>query len=72
LVIFTSIDVVITAASVALRQTSHRKYPGDRHCGDKKSKQGFLHNVISFSSRLNVPSYANPLENLPFPVFTLL
>jgi hypothetical protein len=72
LVIFTSIDIVITAASVALRQTSHRKYTGDHHWGDKKSNQGFLHNIISFSSRLNVPFYANQLENLPFLVFSLL
>jgi hypothetical protein len=63
LVIFTSIDIVITAASVALCQTSHRKYHADHHCGDKQSKQGFLHNVISFSSSLNVPFFANLLEN---------
>jgi hypothetical protein len=45
--IFASIDIVITAASVALRQTHHRKYPGDHHSGDKKSKQGSLHNLKS-------------------------
>jgi hypothetical protein len=72
LISFTSIDIVITVVSVALRQSSHRKYPGDRHCCDKKSKQGSLHNVVSFSYSLNVQFCANPIENLPFLVFSPL
>jgi hypothetical protein len=70
--IFTSIDIVVTAASVALGQTNYRKYPGDHHRGDKKSKQGSLHNVISSCSSLNVTFRVNPLENLSFSVFSLL
>jgi hypothetical protein len=70
--IFTSIDIVVTAASVALRQTNYRKYPGDHHRGDKKSKQVSLHDVISSCSSLNVTFRANPLENLSFSAFSLL
>jgi hypothetical protein len=58
---FTAIDIVITAVS-ALRQTGHRKYPGDHHSRDKKSEQDFLHNEISFSSSLKVSFCASPLE----------